>query len=133
MRTVVERGGGTGVEVGGPICIAYPVLGQQTMLNRATPIAGEVDLDAIEAFFRPLDMRYAIAVTPERAALAQELDRRGYDEGYAWMKFAREAAVPEQVETDLRVEEIGPDRRDALDLVVREAFDMPAEGARPDR
>ena len=117
--------GGVAGEAGGAICTAVPALASVTMINRATPVEDDVDLHAVEAFFEPLGVRYAVAVTPQRDALARELEARGYERGYAWAKFTQPAREPAPAETDLRVEELGRDDGDALDLVVREAYGMP--------
>ena len=130
-RSLFDRGeGAVAALTGGAVCIAFPQLGHTTMVNRATPVEGDVDVDAVEAFFAAQGTRFAIAVAPGREALAAELERRGYERGYAWVKFARPADAPEaHAETDLRVEEIGPEHAQAFGLVETEAYDLPAETA----
>jgi GNAT superfamily N-acetyltransferase len=126
MRLLCEGAGGAGAETGGAICYALPML-ETTMLNHAVPVADDVDLDAIEAFFTPLGARWAIGVRSDRPELGRELAVRGYENGYAWMKFTRDAEPAPPAETGLRVEEVGPDRAAALDLVLRDGFGLPSD------
>jgi hypothetical protein len=121
-----ERGEGTdAARVGGTVCIACPLLPDVTMLNRATPVEDQVDVEAVEAFFAARQVRFAIAVAPGREGLEEELRRRGYERGYAWMKFSRPAAEPPlEAVTDLRVADAGPGDAGAFALVEREAYDM---------
>src|SRR6185436_5047085 len=121
-----EGAGGAGAETGGAICYALPML-DTTMLNHAVPVADDVDLDAVEAFFEPLGARWAIGVGDDRPELARELAARGYENGYAWMKFTRDAEPPPRAESDLRVEEIDANLAAAMDLVLREGFGLPAD------
>jgi hypothetical protein len=100
------------------------------MVNRATLVEEDVDVDAIEAFFADQRVRFALAVPPGREPLERELERRGYERGYAWTKFARPAADPaDAAPTDLRVAQAGRDDADAFTLVEREAYGMPPETA----
>jgi hypothetical protein len=126
-----ERGeGGETARFGGAVCMAYPPLPSVTMVNRATLVEEDVDVDAVEGFFAGRGVRFAIGVPPGREALERELERRGYEHGYAWMKFARPAGDPaEAAATDLRVAEAGPDDAEAFALVEREAYGMPPETA----
>jgi hypothetical protein len=113
---------------GGAVCIAYPPLASLTMINRATLVEEEVDVDAIEAFFSDQRVRFAIGVPPGREPLERELERRGYERGYAWMKFARPIGdPPADVPTDLRVEEAAPADAEAFALVECEAYGVPPE------
>jgi hypothetical protein len=114
---------------GGAVCIAYPPLASVTMINRATLVEEEIDIDAIEAFFSEQGVRFAVGVAPGREPLERELERRGYERGYAWMKFSRPTGdLPADVSTDLRVGQAGTADADAFALVECEAYGMP-EGA----
>jgi GNAT superfamily N-acetyltransferase len=49
----------------------------------------------------------------------------GYTEGYAWMKFAAEADASAHADTDLVIEQVGPQGGVDFALPVRTAFGMP--------
>jgi hypothetical protein len=117
--------------VSGACCIACRGV-ETTMLNRVTGLglereATEADLDVIDAFFREQGVRYAIGLPPAArpADLERRLLARGFERGYAWMKFRRGVEPPPPVETDLRVERVGPDRGADVARVVVEAYAMP--------
>jgi GNAT superfamily N-acetyltransferase len=85
-----------------------------------------VDVDEIEAFFSEQGVCFAVGVPPGRETLERELEGRGYERGYAWMKFARPVGDPPgEPPTELRVERAGPEDADALALVECEAYGMP--------
>lgn len=118
-------------EIGGATCIALPAV-DTTMLNRAVGLgvdraATEADLDEIAVFFARLGVRYAIPLAPgaQPAELEGWLRARGFEPGYAWMKFRRGVEPPPPVETDLRAEEVGPERGRDFGVVVGEAYGLP--------
>jgi hypothetical protein len=125
MRALLESSGGAGTETGGAICYALPALNAPA-LNHAVPVENEVDLDAVEAWFRVLDVRWVLVVTPDRTALAREAKSRGYTKTHAWMKFTRDASPAPAPETTLRVEEAGPERGDDFALALAEGNGIPA-------
>src|SRR5919202_552539 len=95
----------------------------QLMLNRVNGLGlhgrvGDAHLDEIDAFFRAGGTQYAIGVSPLAPPdLAPRLAERGFQPGYAWMKFRRGLEPPE-VETTLRVEQVGPDRAGVFGTIV---------------
>ena len=122
-------------EVGGATCVGFRA--PTTMLNRALgagidrPVADD-DLEAITEFFAGRAERFAIAVAPTARpeSLTDMLRARGFESGYAWMKFRRGTDLPPGVATDLSIEEIGTERGSDFGLVVAEAFGLPpAAGA----
>lgn len=118
-------------DVGGATCISVRAV-DSTMLNRACGLgvaraATEDDLDVIGRFFGDLGVRYAVALAPGACPPQLEgwLRERGFEPGYAWMKFRRRAQPPPAVETDLLVEEIEADRGADMGRVAIEAYGMP--------
>ena len=127
-----------GVEVrtvAGAVCTAVAGASGNTMINRVTGLGlegapSDAVLDEIDAFFRAAGTRYAIAVSPFAApGLREQLAARGFEEGYAWMKFRRGVEPAPQVETELRVEEVGPDRGETFGSVVARGYGMPESAA----
>lgn len=116
--------------IAGGVCTAVPGAPENTMLNRvdALGLEGAVDatvLDEIDAFFRDNCVAYAIGVSPLAApSLTESLRERGFEDGYAWMKFGRRSSSPPEARTALRVVE----PLDGADFgrVVSEAYGMPA-------
>jgi GNAT superfamily N-acetyltransferase len=97
--------------IAGAVCMAFPDVPENTMLNRADALglAGPVgadELDDVDAFFRLHRVHYAVGVSPLAAPGLRELLRsRGFTDGYAWMKFRREPVEPNPAETALQIEE----------------------------
>ncbi|HUJ91506.1 MAG TPA: GNAT family N-acetyltransferase [Gaiellaceae bacterium] len=96
---------------GGAVCAAAPWAPDNPFLNRVCALGvggsgSEADLDAIAAFFGAHRVqRYVVAVAPFGGDdLVQRLRARGFEPGYAWMKFRRDAAAPpDAARTGLRV------------------------------
>lgn len=124
--------------VAGTTCIATPGL-PTTMLNRSMSLgletaATDEALDEIDAWFRALDVRYAIAVSPfaQPPDLADRLHERGFTDGYPWAKFARGVEDPEPMPTTLEVRPVADEEEAGLfGAVIAAAYDLPPEhGAR---
>jgi hypothetical protein len=101
--------------VGGALCTGVGAQ-DSTMLNRVVGLgldspATDGDLDEIASFFKRLDRRYYVSLSPKAkpSDLADRLAGRGFADGYAWMKFTRGAEPPPATETALRVETIDAD------------------------
>jgi GNAT superfamily N-acetyltransferase len=118
---------------GGAVCTAAAWAPDNPFLNRACALGvggsgSEDDLDEIAAFFGAHGVeRYVVAPTPFGGdGLVERLRARGFEPGYAWMKFRRDAAdVPDDVTTALRV---GPAASGAdFAAVVGTVFGMPAD------
>jgi len=124
-----RQGGGPVHEVAGAVCGAVDGLRDVLMVNRvlglglARPATHE-DLDEIEAFFRDAGTRFYVSVRPSDG-LADLLEERGYEPGYAWAVFRR-GVEPYSAETQLRVEEIGTEEAGEFGSVVAEAYGMPS-------
>jgi GNAT superfamily N-acetyltransferase len=130
-ETVAAEVGLASSEAGGATCVALRTV-RTTMLNRALGVgidrpATDDDLDEITAFFPGRTQRFAIAVAPsaQPEPLPEMLRERGFEEGYAWMKFRRGTDDPGEVATDLRIEEIGSEQGDDFGRVAAEAFGLP--------
>ena len=122
--------------VAGAVCTAVAVVPENTMINRVTALGlreapTDAELDEIDAFFRDAGARYAIGLSPSAAPdLRARLEARGFEAGYAWMKFRRGVAEqPPPVETELRVEEIGAEHGPAFGSVVARAYGLPDAAA----
>jgi GNAT superfamily N-acetyltransferase len=128
----VRRAHGVDVcEVAGATCILLGAAPGQLMLNRVNGLGlrgrvRDAHLDEIDAFFRAGGTQYAIGVSPHAPPdLAPRLAERGFQSGYAWMKFHRGVESPPGIETTLRVEQVGADRADAFGTVVARGFGLP--------
>jgi hypothetical protein len=121
-------------EVGDAVCGFVRQLPQSTMLNRALGVGLDVpataeQLDEIVAACAERGCACAVSVAPEAqpAELPAWLRARGFEPGYAWMKFSRPVGEAPRVDTDLRVEEIGLEHADAFGRVIVAAYGMPTE------
>jgi hypothetical protein len=134
-RESARREGVEVLMVAGAVCTALAAAPGNTMINRVTGLGlhgapSEAALDDIDAFFRAARTRYAIAVSPFAApGLREQLAARGFEEGYAWMKFRRGVGPASHVETELRVDEIGPEHAEAFGSVVARGYGMPESAA----
>jgi GNAT superfamily N-acetyltransferase len=102
--------------IGGALCSAISEQ-PSTMLNRVVGLGLDApvrddDLDAIEAFFAQHGQPFYISLNRKAkpSDLTARLGRRGFSEGYAWMKFTRGPEPPPAVDTALRVEAVGPEQ-----------------------
>jgi GNAT superfamily N-acetyltransferase len=114
----------------GVTSLALPLL----MLNRVIGLgvhepAVDAQLDDIGERFGSRGHMISLAPGAEPADLADRLRRRGYRPGNAWVKFRRSAISPSSVATDLRVEQVGPERAEEFARVVVEGYGMSAAGA----
>lgn len=116
--------------IGGALCTS---VGEQTstMLNRVVGLgldapATEKDLDAIESFFARQGQPFYVSLNPkaEPADLPGRLQRRGYSNGYAWMKFTRGAEPPPATETRLRVHPVEPDHGAEFGEIVAAGYEL---------
>jgi hypothetical protein len=108
---IADAFGADAVQAGGVVCAVRPDL-DEVYINRViglgvTEPASDAVLDRIAEVFG--SVRHSIALTPceQPADLPAMLRERGYEAGYAWVKFHRPAAAPLAAQTDLRVERIG--------------------------
>jgi hypothetical protein len=121
--------------VAGAVCTAVAFAPENTMINRVTGLGlrkapTDAELDEIDAFFRDAGTRYAIGLGPFAAPeLGARLEARGFEPGYAWMKFRRGVEPAPPVETALRVEEIGPEHGPAFGSVVARGYGLPDSAA----
>ena len=117
--------------IAGAVCTAVGAAPGDTMINRVTALglrepATDAALDEIDAFFHEAGTRYAIGVGPSAPPdLAERLEARGFEPGYAWMKFRRGVDPLPEPETSLRVEEIGGEHGAAFGSVVARGYGMP--------
>jgi hypothetical protein len=109
--------------------LAQPLL----MLNRVIglgvyePVV-DAQLDDIGERFGGRAHMISLAPGAEPSDLADRLRARDYRPGNAWVKFRRSAISPSSVSTDLRVEQVGPERAEEFARVVLEGYGMSASG-----
>lgn len=101
------------------------------MLNRVIGLgvgapATSAMLDLADEAFG--ETRYMIPVAPQcqPAELATWLRGRGFEAGYAWMKFERGPEPPPETRTALDVRRAGPDDADAFARALVAGYEMPA-------
>src|SRR5690349_16345713 len=115
-REVAGELGAETLHLGEALAVKVTFLSSSPELNHALGVSTSEQLDALPAFF--VDGRHAVSPAPG-ADLDAPLRERGYEPGYAWMKFARGVDGMPETETDLELTEVGPDRgRDFARAVV---------------
>jgi hypothetical protein len=121
--------------VGDAACFVCRDLQPATIFRRVVGLgverpAGAADLDAIGERMRAIGQPWTIGLPPfaRPPGLADELARRGFAPGYAWMKFARAADALPQAPTDLAVRRLEPADGAAFAAVVADTFGF---GPRP--
>jgi GNAT superfamily N-acetyltransferase len=107
---LAARHGIEAARIGGALCTAISEQAS-TMLNRVVGLgldepATDGDLDAIEAFFSRHGREFYVSLHRRARPrdLNDRLERRGFTNAYAWMKFTRGAEPPPDIDTALRVE-----------------------------
>jgi GNAT superfamily N-acetyltransferase len=93
-------------------------------LGRSGPANNEL-LDRIAEFYGQEAYFVALAPDTEPDHLARQLEARGFVADYAWTKFCRGVDPPTPVETDLRVEPIGPQHARDFGRIVAAGFELP--------
>jgi GNAT superfamily N-acetyltransferase len=93
--------GGAAIRVRGGLCLNAPVPIPE--LNRAADVHDDLDLDAVADVYG--DRSYLVSVPPWVTGLDPRLEERGYQRGYAWMKFERGPEPAPAFQTSLRIEE----------------------------
>jgi hypothetical protein len=90
--------------------------------------ASEANTDAVVAHMRTRGDPFTITCADEArpAELSRWLEARGFERGYAWMKFSRACADPPEAGTDLDVRTVGREHAGAFGHVVTDAFGLPA-------
>lgn len=75
------------------------------------------------------DVDYYVPVTPGAAGAAAAedwLNQNGYERGYGWMKFVRDASPPEfRLPPGIDVFEVGEDEGEGLAWIAAEGFELP--------
>ena len=93
-------------------------------LGRSAP-AGDRELDRIAEFYGQETYFIALARDAEPADLSERLEARGFVPDYAWTKFRRGVEPLAAVETELRVEPIGPQHARDFGRIVAAGFELP--------
>ncbi len=118
--------------IAGAVCYATPGV-PSIQANHVMALGVERDptdseLDEIEAFFREHGARCVVSVV--EGPLYDRLLGRGYEAGYAWMKFSRNASAAALSVTELSVAETTDP--DAFLQVIAAAFEVPPTAVRFD-
>jgi GNAT superfamily N-acetyltransferase len=93
-------------------------------LGRTTRATNE-QLDRIAAFYEEETYFVALAPDADPTDLAARLEARGFMTDYAWAKFCRGVDSPVPVETELRVEPIGPQHARDFGRIVAAGYELP--------
>jgi hypothetical protein len=93
-------------------------------LGRATP-ATDDQLDRIAEFYGEEAYYVALARDAKPDDLGARLEARGFETDYAWTKFRRGVEPPPDVDTELRVEPIGPHHTRDFGRIVAAGFELP--------
>jgi GNAT superfamily N-acetyltransferase len=93
-------------------------------LGRSEPATDE-QLERIAEFYGEETYFVALAHDAKPDDLAARLETRGFEPDYSWTKFRRGVEPPAAVETDLRVEPIGPERARDFGRIVAAGFELP--------
>jgi GNAT superfamily N-acetyltransferase len=120
-----ETGGWPLLRIAGAACAASPHAPAEIIVNRVAGLGldrspTDAELDEIDAFFAEHSERYAISLAV--AELEPRLRERGFEEGYAWMKFSRGTEPYEHRPTELRIEQT---EGDEFADVIADGFGMP--------
>jgi len=118
------------VELDGATALRVPQAPESPMLNRIVELgvhvpATEARLDA--AMSAMTGFSYYVTVSPAArpAKLSAWLAERGFEPGWGWMQFGRDADGVLDAPTSLEIVEIGPADAGTFATVVRTAFGLP--------
>lgn len=131
---IADAFGADAVQAGGVVCAVRPDL-DEVYINRVIGLgvrepATDATLDRIADVFGSVRHSVALAPCAQPPDLPAMLRERGYEAGYAWVKFHRPAAAPPPAaKTDLRVERVESDRAADYVAVLAAGFDLLPEAA----
>jgi GNAT superfamily N-acetyltransferase len=130
---IADAFGADAVQAGGVVCAVRPDL-DEVYINRVIGLgvlepASDAVLDRIADVFGSIRHSVALAPCAQPPDLPDMLRERGYEAGYAWVKFHRPAGPPPAAKTDLRVERIGAERSADYVAVLAAGFDLLPEAA----
>lgn len=128
-EAVADAFGPDAYRVAGAVCSLQADV-DDVMINRVIGLgvaepATAAALDRIGEVYRSVRHSIALAPCAEPADLASMLRERGYEPGYAWVKFWRPTAGPPAAVSELRVERIGPQRAAEFTAVLAAGFEIP--------
>jgi len=107
----------------GALAVRVSSAPDNTYLNHALGISTVEQLDAIASFYG--DVHHVVSPEPS-VVLDASLLERGYEPGYAWMRFSRGAGPPQPTPTDLVVTEVDGSRAADFARAAVEGFGEPA-------
>ena len=114
------------LELGEGLATRVRFLSGSSEVNHALGISTAEQLDAIPGFYG--DTRHAISPAPG-IDLDAALHERGYEPGYAWMKFARGVEPPPAPPIELEVVEVNGERGADFGRTAVEGYGMPGRFA----
>jgi GNAT superfamily N-acetyltransferase len=114
------------LELGEAVAVRASFLSGAPEVNHALGVSTSEQLDALAGFYG--GTRHAVSPLPG-VDIDAELRARGYEPGYAWMKFSRGVDPPTDVATDLRILEVGEKGGADFGRAAVEGFGLPARAA----
>ena len=105
-KDVAAEQGVASVAIGSAFAYRVDALPGAVEVNHALGVSSPDQLDPIAEFYA--ETSHSVSPLPG-VDLDGELRERGYEPGYAWMKFRRNAEPAPPAETDLRVVAVEPD------------------------
>ncbi len=123
---------GDDVHAVGTAIAAYFPQSRELILNTVRGLgiargATQDDLDDIAGLYENVEHAITLAPSAEPRNLQSWLEERGYEHGAPDVKLLRASGGREQVETDLRIELIGPELGPSYATVVDQAFGISSE------
>jgi GNAT superfamily N-acetyltransferase len=130
---IVEAYGIEVTDVAGASCLGCRHIEPAMIFRRAFGVgvgrsARESELDALLAYIRSRGECYAVPVAPaaQPADLPRWLEARGFERGYAWMKFSRSLDARPDSATDLLVRTVDAEDGIAFGEIVTQVFKLPS-------
>jgi GNAT superfamily N-acetyltransferase len=127
---IAQQHGISHTKLNGVVCTRVADLPRSRIFNhvfglgRSSPATDE-QLDRIAAFYGEETYFVALARDAEPNDLAARLEARGFAPDYPWTKFRRGVDPLVPVETELRVEPIGPQHARDFGRIVAAGFELP--------
>lgn len=118
--------GSAGAQVASHVDV--PILNRVVSLGLNEPVT-EALLDAVAAAYQDDPVRFMVQMSPAilNDDLHRRLEARGWVRSDNWAKMFRGPELPPGVSTDLRIERVGAEHREAIADVVCDGFEVPRE------
>lgn len=108
--------------------VDVPMLNRIVGLGLAEPVTDET-IDRIYELYDGAKVRFMVQMSPAALseALHARLEARGLPRKDSWVNLIRGVEPPPEISTDLRIEQIGPERAEGFADVICPAFELPRE------